>query len=58
MFEKQPWITTVKELFPYETLEINYPVDKLEGSILVEVTSETYSKIFSKTLKYAPKEKK
>jgi coenzyme F420 hydrogenase subunit beta len=58
MFEKQPWVTTVKEMFPYETLEVGYPVDKLEGSILIEATTDTYGKIYSKTLKYAPKEKK
>ena len=56
VFESRPWITTIKELFPYETLEISYPLEKLEGSVLVEATTEKYGKIFSRTLKYAPKE--
>ena len=61
LFEKRPWITTIKELFPYETIEIGYPLDIGEGepikaSILVEATSDAYGKIFSRTFKIAPKE--
>ncbi len=55
MFEKQPWITTIKELFPYESVEIDYPVDELEGSVLIEAIAEEYGKIYSKSLKFAPK---
>ncbi len=60
MFEKRPWITTIKELFPYETIEIDYPLEVRDGEIvydnvLVEAISESYGKIFSKTLKLAPK---
>lgn len=58
MFEKNPWITTIKELFPFESVEINYGIDKLEGAVLVEAATEKYGKIFSRTLKYAPEEKK
>ncbi|MHA1274429.1 MAG: Coenzyme F420 hydrogenase/dehydrogenase, beta subunit C-terminal domain [Promethearchaeota archaeon] len=57
MFEKNPWVTTIKELFPYETVEIEYPIDKLEGSVLVEAVAEKYGKLFSKTLKFAPDKK-
>ncbi|MFX0071019.1 MAG: Coenzyme F420 hydrogenase/dehydrogenase, beta subunit C-terminal domain [Candidatus Hermodarchaeota archaeon] len=55
VFESKPWITTIKELFPYETIDVGYPVENLEGAILVEATSEMYGKIFSRTLKFAPK---
>jgi len=55
VFEKRPWITTLKELFPYESIEINYPIEALEGSVLVEATSDMYGKVFSKTIKYEPK---
>ena len=61
LFEKRPWITTIKELFPFETIEIGYPLDIGEGEIikanvLVEASAEAYGKIFSKTFKIAPKE--
>jgi coenzyme F420 hydrogenase subunit beta len=61
LFEKRPWITTIKELFPFETIEIGYPLDIGEGEtikadILVEATTEDYGKIFSRTFKIAPKE--
>ncbi|MHA2006280.1 MAG: Coenzyme F420 hydrogenase/dehydrogenase, beta subunit C-terminal domain [Promethearchaeota archaeon] len=61
LFEKKPWITTIKELFPFETIEIGYPLEITEGlpfkaNILVEASSETYGKIFSRTFKIAPKE--
>lgn len=57
VFESKPWLTSIKEMFPYESLEIKYPLEKLEGAVLVEATTDKYGKIFSKTLKYAPKEK-
>ena len=55
MFEKSPWLTTIKELFPFETVEIEYPLEDLEGQVLVEATTEKYGKLYSKTLKFAPK---
>ncbi|KKL52459.1 hypothetical protein LCGC14_2285240, partial [marine sediment metagenome] len=55
LFEANPWITTIKEFFPFETIEVTYPINSLEGSVLIEATSETYGKIFSRTLKYSPK---
>ena len=55
VFERQPWITNIKELFPYESIEVEYPVEALEGSVLIEATSEVYGKVYSKTLKYEPK---
>ncbi|TFG15100.1 MAG: 4Fe-4S dicluster domain-containing protein [Promethearchaeota archaeon] len=54
VFESKPWVTTIKEMFPYEDIEIGYPLDALEGSVLVEVTSDAYGKIFSRNIKYAP----
>ena len=61
LFEKRPWITTIKELFPFETIEIGYPLDGKEGkpikaNILVEVSSDAFGKILSRTLKITPKE--
>ena len=61
VFEKSPWITTIRELFPFETIEIGYPLDVQEGepikvNILVEALTEEFGKIFSRTLKIAPKE--
>jgi hypothetical protein len=63
MFEKNPWITHIRELFPYETIEIGYPLETKDneivyGNVLVEATTPTYGKIFSRTLKLAPNEKK
>ena len=55
VFEKRPWITSIKELFPYESVEINYPIEALEGSVLVEAISDMYGKVFSRTIKYEPK---
>jgi len=55
MFEKNPWITTIKEMFPFESVEIEYNVDQLEGQVLIEADSEEYGKIFSRTLKFSPK---
>ena len=61
MFEKRPWITNVKEIFPFETIEIAYPLDLKDNepinmSILVEVSTEAYGKVFSRTIKLTPKE--
>jgi coenzyme F420 hydrogenase subunit beta len=54
VFESKPWVTTIKEMFPYEDIEIGYPVDTLEGTVLVEVISDAYGKIFSRNIKFAP----
>ncbi|MFX1304844.1 MAG: Coenzyme F420 hydrogenase/dehydrogenase, beta subunit C-terminal domain [Promethearchaeota archaeon] len=61
VFEKKPWITTIKELFPFETIEIGYPLDigddqPLKVNILVEASTEAHGKIFSRTFKITPKE--
>ncbi|MFX1321714.1 MAG: Coenzyme F420 hydrogenase/dehydrogenase, beta subunit C-terminal domain, partial [Promethearchaeota archaeon] len=61
VFEKRPWITTIKEIFPYETVDIGYPLQIEEGepinaNILVEASTEAFGKIFYKTLKITPKE--
>jgi hypothetical protein len=63
LFEKRPWITTIKELFPYETIEIGYPLEVYEGvvkyeNVLVEASTDEYGKIFSKNFKLEPPEKK
>jgi hypothetical protein len=62
LFEKKPWITTIRELFPYETIEIGYPLETVDNEIvysnvLVEASTEKYGKVFSRTFKLAPKEK-
>ncbi|MFX0009362.1 MAG: Coenzyme F420 hydrogenase/dehydrogenase, beta subunit C-terminal domain [Candidatus Hermodarchaeota archaeon] len=62
MFEKNPWVTTVKELFPYETIEIGYPLEVKDGQIvygnvLVEASNDNFGKIFSRTFKLTPEEK-
>jgi len=61
LFERKPWITTITELFPFETIEIGYPLegnpgDPVIANVLVEVSTEAFGKIFSRTLKVAPKE--
>ena len=61
LFEKKPWITTITELFPFETIEIGYPLEGEPGepvvaNVLVEASTEAFGKIFSRTLKVAPKE--
>ncbi|MFW9939368.1 MAG: Coenzyme F420 hydrogenase/dehydrogenase, beta subunit C-terminal domain [Candidatus Thorarchaeota archaeon] len=61
VFENRPWITTIKELFPYETIDIGYPLEvkeneKIQGNVLVEASTESYGKIFSRTFNLAPKE--
>ena len=63
LFEKKPWITTIRELFPYESIDIGYPLETVDNEIvysnvLVEASTEKYGKIFSRTFKLAPKEEK
>ena len=63
LFEKRPWITSIKELFPFETIEIGYPLDIPEGqpitaNVLIEASTEAFGKLFSRTFKVAPKEEK
>jgi len=63
LFEKRPWITNIRELFPYETVEIGYPLetesnDIIYGNVLVEASTDAFGKVFSKTFKLTPKEKK
>jgi hypothetical protein len=60
LFESRPWITTIRELFPYETIEIGYPLEEKDGQInngnvLVEASADELGKIFSTTFKLAPK---
>ena len=55
VFESKPWLTTIRELFPYESIDISYPIESLEGSVLVEASTDTYGKIYSKKLNYEPK---
>ena len=61
VFEKRPWITTIKEMFPYETVDIGYPLEveedePINANILVEASTEAFGKIFYRTLKITPKE--
>lgn len=61
LFEKNPWIATIREIFPYETIEIGYPLGGKEGeplkaNILIEATTDSHGKIFSRTIKITPKE--
>ncbi|MFX0026623.1 MAG: Coenzyme F420 hydrogenase/dehydrogenase, beta subunit C-terminal domain, partial [Candidatus Hermodarchaeota archaeon] len=63
LFEKRPWVTSIKELFPYETIEIGYPLEETDdelayGNVLVEASTENFGKIFSRTFKLTPKEEK
>lgn len=58
LFEKNVWRTTIKELFPYETIEVHYSLklndDEIESAnVLLEASTEAYGKIFSKTFKLA-----
>ncbi|KKK45094.1 hypothetical protein LCGC14_1367760 [marine sediment metagenome] len=57
LFETKPWVTTIKELFPFENIEIPYPLESMEGIVLVEASSKTFGKIFSRTLKYSAEKK-
>jgi coenzyme F420 hydrogenase subunit beta len=61
--EKNPWITTINELFPYEKVDINYPFEtkskeEILGNVLVEAVLGAYGKIFSKVFKITQEEKK
>ncbi len=61
--EVKPWITTIKELFPYETVEVNYPFesevkDGVYGEVSVEALLGSHGKIFSKVFKIIQEEKK
>jgi coenzyme F420 hydrogenase subunit beta len=61
LFEKRPWITTIKELFPYETIEIGYPLEEKDdeliyGNVLIEASTDDLGKVFSKTFKLTSKE--
>ncbi|MFX0176072.1 MAG: Coenzyme F420 hydrogenase/dehydrogenase, beta subunit C-terminal domain [Candidatus Hodarchaeota archaeon] len=61
VFESRPWITTIKELFPFETIDIGYPLEEKDdqivyGDILVEAASDSFGKIFSRTFKLEIKE--
>ncbi|GAG05756.1 unnamed protein product, partial [marine sediment metagenome] len=63
LFEKKPWLTTIRELFPYETIEIGYPLETMNekliySNVLVEASTEKFGKIFSRTFKLAPPEEK
>ncbi|MFX0011777.1 MAG: Coenzyme F420 hydrogenase/dehydrogenase, beta subunit C-terminal domain [Candidatus Hermodarchaeota archaeon] len=63
LFEKKPWITTIRELFPFESIDIGYPLETIDNEIvysnvLVEASTEKYGKIFSRTLKLATNEEK
>ncbi len=56
LFEKNVWNTKIKEMFPFEALEINYPLDikdgeEISGNVLVEASTESFGKIFSRTYK-------
>ncbi|MFX1316960.1 MAG: Coenzyme F420 hydrogenase/dehydrogenase, beta subunit C-terminal domain [Promethearchaeota archaeon] len=60
LFEKRPWITTITEIFPYETIDIGYPLEleesePINANILVEASTEAFGKVFSRTLKITPK---
>jgi coenzyme F420 hydrogenase subunit beta len=61
VFESRPWITTIKELFPYESIDIGYPLEEKDdeivyGNVLVEASADSFGKIFSRTFKLAPNE--
>ncbi|MFO7796611.1 MAG: Coenzyme F420 hydrogenase/dehydrogenase, beta subunit C-terminal domain [Promethearchaeati archaeon] len=56
LFEKNVWNTKIKELFPYEEIEVNYPLEEKDGElqlaeVLIEATTQKYGKIYSKTYK-------
>jgi len=63
LFESKPWITTIRELFPYESIEIGYPLEEKDnkivyGNVLIEASTENFGKIFSRTFNLTPKEEK
>ncbi len=56
VFEKNVWVTKIKELFPYESIELNYPLEKEDGElklgkVLFEASTDQYGKVYSKTYK-------
>lgn len=61
LFEKRPWTTTIKEIFPFESVEINYPLEIIDGKPVVgEISvdiSDSFGKAFSKKFDLKPKEK-
>jgi len=59
VFEKNVWVTKIAELFPYENVEIDYPLEEdgeLQlGKILIEASTDNYGKIYSKSYDLSPK---
>jgi len=60
VFEKNVWNTKIKELFPYEKIEINYPLEEKDGDlklekVLIKVFTGKYGKIYSKIYDLTPK---
>jgi len=56
VFEKNVWVTSIKELFPYESIELDYPLEEQDGElqlgkVLFEASTEQFGKIYSKTYK-------
>ncbi|TFF98550.1 MAG: 4Fe-4S dicluster domain-containing protein [Promethearchaeota archaeon] len=56
VFEKNVWVTKIKELFPYESIELDYPLEEEDGQlqlgkVLFEASTDQYGKIYSKTYK-------
>jgi coenzyme F420 hydrogenase subunit beta len=56
VFEKNVWNTKIKELFPYEEIDVNYPLEEKDGElilgeVLIEASTQKYGKIYSKTYK-------
>lgn len=61
LFEKRPWKTNIREIFPYESIQIDYPLEVKEGlpvlgEIIIEI-SDPQRKIYSKKFDLRPKEK-
>jgi len=59
LFEKRPWKTIIREIFPYESIQIDYPLEIKDGrpvlgEIIIEV-SDPQGKIFSKNFNLSPK---
>ena len=62
LFEKRPWSTTIKEIFPFESIQINYPLEIKDGKhvlgeIIIDI-SDSHKKLFFKKYSLKPKEKK